>query len=92
MSSFTLHTPRTATRNFHVHMLATMREIGPDGFGKKVREWNHKAEFLNSGWNDGPSWARNTWNVRASNRKLTGSEMAIFPAANGRVGPISEGT
>ena len=32
-------------RNFHVHMLATMREIGPDGFGKKVREWNQKAEF-----------------------------------------------
>jgi MobA/MobL family len=32
-------------RNYHVHMLATTREIGPDGFGKKVREWN-KVETL----------------------------------------------
>ena len=32
-------------RNHHVHMLLTMREIGPDGFGNKVREWNQTAEF-----------------------------------------------
>lgn len=27
-------------RNIHAHILLTMREILPDGFGKKVREWN----------------------------------------------------
>ena len=28
--------------NPHVHILLTMRELLPDGFGKKVREWNDK--------------------------------------------------
>ncbi|MBV5327610.1 MAG: MobA/MobL family protein [Chlorobium sp.] len=34
--------PDGDTRNFHVHFLITMREIRPDGFGKKVREWNNR--------------------------------------------------
>lgn len=29
--------------NPHCHVMLTMREIGPDGFGKKVREWNDHA-------------------------------------------------
>lgn len=29
-------------RNHHAHILLTMREIGPDGFGPKVREWNNR--------------------------------------------------
>jgi hypothetical protein len=29
-------------KNPHVHMMTTMREIGPEGFGKKNREWNKK--------------------------------------------------
>lgn len=29
-------------RNHHAHILLTMREIGPDGFGPKVREWNSR--------------------------------------------------
>lgn len=32
-------------RNHHAHILLTMREIGPDGFGDKVREWNGKAQL-----------------------------------------------
>lgn len=42
-----IHAPHAHNdeRNFHIHMLATMREIGPEGFGNKVREWNQKAEF-----------------------------------------------
>ena len=24
----------------HAHVMLTMREVGPDGFGKKVRAWN----------------------------------------------------
>lgn len=27
-------------QNPHIHVMLTMRSIGPDGFGKKVREWN----------------------------------------------------
>ena len=30
-------------RNPHAHVLLTTREIGPDGFGKKVRAWNDRA-------------------------------------------------
>lgn len=42
-----IHAPHahSSERNYHFHMLATMREIGPEGFGNKVREWNQKAEF-----------------------------------------------
>ncbi len=32
-------------RNYHAHILVTMREIGPDGFGEKVREWNSRKQF-----------------------------------------------
>jgi hypothetical protein len=32
-------------RNFHVHILLTTREIGPDGFGKKNRNWNSREEL-----------------------------------------------
>jgi ATP-dependent exoDNAse (exonuclease V) alpha subunit len=40
-------------RNYHAHILLTMREIGHDGFGDKVREWNGKE--LNQQWRD--KWA-----------------------------------
>jgi ATP-dependent exoDNAse (exonuclease V) alpha subunit len=29
-------------RNVHAHLLTTMRKLEPDGFGKKVREWNDR--------------------------------------------------
>lgn len=29
-----------AKDNGHAHVMLTMREIGPDGFGKKARQWN----------------------------------------------------
>nr|WP_321257943.1 MobA/MobL family protein [uncultured Pseudodesulfovibrio sp.] len=35
-------------RNIHAHVLLTMREILPNGFGKKVRQWNR----LVSQWRD----------------------------------------
>lgn len=41
-------------RNPHVHYMCTMREVGPDGFGRKEREWNSR-EFLR-GMRDG--WER----------------------------------
>jgi hypothetical protein len=41
-------------RNYHAHILVTMREIGPDGFGPKVREWNSKAQLEQ--WRE--SWER----------------------------------
>jgi hypothetical protein len=42
-----IHAPgkNSDPRNFHAHILLTMREIGPDGFGKKVREWNSREQL-----------------------------------------------
>jgi len=37
----------------HAHVMLTMREVGPDGFGAKVREWN--ATALLRQWRE--SWA-----------------------------------
>jgi len=37
----------------HAHVMLSMREAGPDGFGKKVREWN-STELL-TGWRE--AWA-----------------------------------
>jgi len=35
------------SENPHAHIMLTMRELGPDGFGKKQREWN-RTELLQS--------------------------------------------
>ncbi len=42
-----IHAPDAGNdeRNYHVHMLVTMREITPEGFGNKVREWNRETEL-----------------------------------------------
>ena len=40
--------------NPHAHVMATTREIGPEGFGKKAREWNDR-EVL-GGWRE--AWGR----------------------------------
>jgi MobA/MobL family len=37
-------------RNYHVHVLVTMRELTEDGFGNKVREWNDRDEYKR--WNE----------------------------------------
>ncbi|HET6344635.1 MAG TPA: MobQ family relaxase, partial [Myxococcota bacterium] len=39
--------------NPHAHILLTMREVGPEGFGKKARDWN-RVEALES-WRE--QWA-----------------------------------
>jgi hypothetical protein len=47
-------------RNHHAHILLTMRELGPDGFGEKMREWNSREQV--------ESW-REAWE-RTANRYL----------------------
>jgi hypothetical protein len=41
-----IHAPREGDdpRNHHAHILATMRQVGPEGFGSKVREWNSRKQ------------------------------------------------
>src|SRR3954464_10815248 len=43
----------------HAHVMLTLREAGPEGFGRKVREWNGVAEL--QGW-------REAWATRANER------------------------
>jgi hypothetical protein len=38
--------PGDDPRNYHFHMLASMRSVTPEGFGNKVREWNRDTELL----------------------------------------------
>jgi ATP-dependent exoDNAse (exonuclease V) alpha subunit len=42
IADIAIHAPhrRGDDRNFHAHVLLTMRELAGDGFGKKAREWN----------------------------------------------------
>lgn len=44
------------SKNPHAHILLTMRDIGPEGFGQKNRSWNDKALLGN--WRE--SWATQT--------------------------------
>jgi len=46
---WSLHEPSKEgdDRNFHWHLMATMRHIIPEGFGAKAREWN-TAEYLDA--------------------------------------------
>src|SRR6478736_2256327 len=37
----------------HAHVMLTMREVGPDGFGQKVRAWNRTERLV--GWRE--RWA-----------------------------------
>ena len=43
----------------HAHVMLSMREAGPDGFGRKVRAWNGVAEL--QGW-------REAWAAKANER------------------------
>jgi len=50
IADYAIHAPDSAgdERNYHAHVLLTMRTINPDdpdGFGKKVRAWNDKTEL-----------------------------------------------
>jgi hypothetical protein len=51
-----IHSPsgKGDDRNHHAHVLLTMREIGPDGFGPKVRDWNSREQIEK--WREG--WER----------------------------------
>lgn len=43
IADWACHRSDKEIRNDHAHILVTMREVGPDGFGNKNREWNDKA-------------------------------------------------
>lgn len=78
-------------RNHHAHILLTMREVGPDGFGLKRREWNSKAQLQE--WRE--RWERtanhylerNGHEVRIDHRSLEAQGIEREPT--GHLGPTA---
>ena len=56
-------------RQPHAHVMLTMREITPEGFGQKVREWNAKENILE--WRE--AWAE----VANRHLFLSGNDVTI---------------
>lgn len=64
IADFSIHAPTASDGEEapHAHILLTMREIGPEGFGKKRRDWNggekwfEKGQGLHEAWREG--WER----------------------------------
>ena len=52
VADFSIH--EDDPNNPHAHVLLTMREVTPEGFGPKVRSWNAKADLLK--WRE--TWAQ----------------------------------
>lgn len=75
--------------NPHAHILLTMRDIGPDGFGQKNRAWNDKAVLQN--WRE--AWEVQTnqaleragHSVRIDHRTLTEQGIERIPQIH--IGP-----
>ena len=75
----------------HAHVMLTMREVGKDGFGAKVREWN-KAELVEQ-WRE--RWAEHVnqrlaeldIDARVDHRSLEAQGIALEPQA--KIGPAA---
>lgn len=73
----------------HAHVMLTMREAGPEGFGKKVREWNATSEL--EGWRE--RWAEHVntrlaaldIEARVDHRTLEAQGIALEPQH--KIGP-----
>lgn len=75
----------------HTHVLLTMREVTPEGFGQKVRAWNDKSLLL--GWRE--AWAEVAnrhlafydHDIRIDHRTLV--EQGIDLSPQSKIGPVS---
>ncbi|MBO0906275.1 MobQ family relaxase [Jiella sonneratiae] len=72
IADIALHMGRTGNGKpaIHAHVMLTMRAVGPEGFGKKVREWNaafatKEAETFTVGTNTLADW-RKAWAKHAN--------------------------
>ena len=46
IADYAIHDPAGSPRNLHVHIMLTMREVSPAGFGKKRPDWNRRELVL----------------------------------------------
>lgn len=46
IADYAIHDPPRHPRNLHVHIMLTLREVSPAGFGKKRPDWNRRELLL----------------------------------------------
>lgn len=76
--------------NPHAHILLTLREATPSGFGPKMRQWNRKSNLLEwrSAWAERANQhlARAGHAVRIDHRTLEAQQIELMPGRNMGVG------
>lgn len=78
-------------RQPHAHVMLTLREVTPDGFGQKVREWNAKENLLQ--WRE--AWAETVnrhlflhgHDVTIDHRSLSAQGIELEPQH--KIGPVA---
>ena len=91
VADLNVHWGRTAggEEQPHAHVMLTMREVGPEGFGRKVREWNRTEVLV--GWRE--RWAalanerlaEQGHDVRVDHRSHAAQEIGLEP--QNKIGP-----
>jgi Ti-type conjugative transfer relaxase TraA len=86
---------RKTPENPHAHILLTLREATPSGFGPKVRQWNRKSNLLEwrSAWAERANQhlARAGHAVRIDHRTLEAQQIELMPGRNMGVGRGRQG-
>jgi Ti-type conjugative transfer relaxase TraA len=86
---------RKTPENPHAHILLTLREATPSGFGPKVRQWNRKSNLLEwrSAWAERANQhlARAGHAVRIDHRTLEAQQIELAPGRNMGVGRGRQG-
>jgi Ti-type conjugative transfer relaxase TraA len=86
---------RKTPENPHAHILLTLREATPTGFGPKVRQWNRKTNLLEwrSAWAERANQhlARAGHAVRIDHRTLEAQQIELAPGRNMGVGRGRQG-
>jgi Ti-type conjugative transfer relaxase TraA len=91
VADLNVHWGRTASgeEQPHAHVMLTMREVGPAGFGRKVREWNRTEVLV--GWRE--RWAalanerlvEQGHDIRVDHRSHAAQEIGLEPQT--KIGP-----
>ncbi|WP_336718766.1 Ti-type conjugative transfer relaxase TraA [Asaia bogorensis] len=82
IADFSIHAPKGSDGKPcpHAHILLTLREVGPEGFGKKQREWNAAKVVTGEQHEPGRDWYERGTNRhgmwRASWEELTNRKLA----------------
>jgi Ti-type conjugative transfer relaxase TraA len=87
---------RSTPDNPYAHILLTLRQATPSGFGPKMRQWNRKSDLLDwrAGWAERANQhlARAGHAVRIDHRTLEAQQIELTPARKMGVGRGRQGS